>query len=129
MRNAILFACLLTDAAAAAKVDFARDIQPLLREHCVECHGPSQQMRGLRLDRRRDAMPNRIGANRPRIIPGNGAGSLLYRRVSGTESGARMPPAGPLRPEQVNVIKAWIDEGAEWPDGVTLVDKSPKDKK
>ena len=118
LRCPILWACLIGEALTAqvgTKVDFARDIQPLLREHCVECHGPSQQMRGLRLDRRRDAMPNRVGANRPRIIPGNGAGSLLYRRVSGTEAGARMPPAGPLRTEQINLFKAWIDEGAVWP--------------
>ena len=60
-------------AQVPAKVDFARDIQPLLQEHCIECHGPSQQMRGLRLDRRRDALPNRVGANGARIVPGNSA--------------------------------------------------------
>jgi YD repeat-containing protein len=74
-----------------AKVDFARDVQPILREDCFECHGPSQQMRGLRLDRRRDAMPNRVGANGARVVPGNSVESLLYRRVSGTQSGAQMP--------------------------------------
>src|SRR4029434_5477034 len=116
--RAILYACLLGKALAGqvpAKVDFARDIQPILRHYCVECHGPSQQMRGLRLDRRRDAMPNRVGANGARIVPGNSAGSRLYHRVSGTEHGAQMPPAGPLRPEQISVIKAWIDQGADWP--------------
>ena len=115
----ILYVCLFGKTLAAqvpAKVDFARDIQPILRNHCIECHGPSQQMRGLRLDRRRDAMPNRVGANGARIVTGNSAGSPLYRRVSGTQSGAQMPPAGPLRPEQINAIKAWIDQGADWPD-------------
>ena len=115
----ILCACMFAKTPAAqvpAKVDFARDIQPILRDHCVECHGPSQQMRGLRLDRRRDAMPNRVGANGARVVPGNSAGSPLYRRVSGTQSGAQMPPAGPLRPEQIYAIKAWIDQGADWPD-------------
>ena len=56
------------EAQAPPKVDFARDVQPIFRQHCVECHGPSQQMRGLRLDRRRDAMPNRVGANGSRIV-------------------------------------------------------------
>ncbi len=119
--RAILCACLYGKTLAAqgpAKVDFASDIQPLLRDHCVECHGPSQQMRGLRLDRRRDAMPNRVGANGARIVPGNSAGSPLYRRVTGIQPGAQMPPAGPLRPEQINVIKAWIDQGADWPDAL-----------
>src|ERR1700687_1061760 len=92
----------LSAEQAPTKVDFGRDIQPILRDHCVECHGPSQQMRGLRLDRRRDAMPNRVGANGARVVPGNSAGSLFYRRVSGTQSGAQMPPPGPLRPEQIN---------------------------
>jgi len=43
-------------AQTPAKVDFRRDVQPILKTYCVGCHGPSQQMNGLRLDRRRDAM-------------------------------------------------------------------------
>src|SRR5438067_991337 len=118
----ILYACVFVSAVTAqgiARVDFARDIQPILRDHCVECHGPSQQMRGLRLDRRRDAMPNRVGANGARIVPGNSAGSPLYRRVSGAQYGAQMPPASPLQPTQISVIKSWIDEGADWPDALS----------
>jgi ankyrin repeat protein len=103
-------------AQAPAKVDFGRDIQPLLRQHCVECHGPSQQMRGLRLDRRRDALPNRVGANGARIVPGDSARSVLFRRLTGTQSGPQMPPAGPLPELKVRLIQAWIDQGAEWPD-------------
>src|SRR5207249_12335675 len=41
---------------AVAKVDFGRDVQPILRQQCYGCHGPNQQMNGFRLDRRRDAM-------------------------------------------------------------------------
>src|SRR5881227_3719526 len=85
----------ISAAQPPAKVDFGRQIQPLLREHCIECHGPSQQMRGLRLDRRRDALPNRVGANGARILPGDSVRSPLYRRVSETRSGAQMPPSGP----------------------------------
>ena len=106
-------------AQVPTKVDFARDVQPILREHCFECHGPSQQMRGLRLDRRRDAMPNRVGANGARIVPGNSSGSALYRRLSGTQSGPQMPPDGPLPTERINIIKTWIDQGAEWPDAMS----------
>jgi len=95
-------------------VDFGRDMQPIFSAHCVECHGPSQQMPGLRLDRRRDALPNRVGANGAPIVPGNSASSPLYRRISGTEAGAQMPPAGPLKPEQIHLIKAWIDQGASF---------------
>jgi ankyrin repeat protein len=109
-------AFLSTVAGQTTKVDFGRDVQPILREQCISCHGPAQQMRGLRLDRRRDALPNRVGANGVTIVPGNGAGSRLYQRVSGTQAGLQMPPTGALTPEQINTIKLWIDEGAEWPD-------------
>jgi ankyrin repeat protein len=64
-------------------------------------------------------MPNRVGANGARIVPGKSGVSLLYRRVSGTQSGAQMPPSGSLPPEQISVIKAWIDQGAEWPDALS----------
>jgi ankyrin repeat protein len=120
---AFLFAGALA-AQVPAQVDFARDIQPILKNQCVECHGPSQQMKGLRLDRRRSAMPNRVGANRAHIVPGNSAQSLLFRRVSGSQAGVQMPPSGPLPHEQVNLIKAWIDQGAHWPDELSG-DKDP----
>src|SRR5262245_66425646 len=99
-------------AQTPAKVDFGRDIRPILQEHCVSCHGPAQQMRGLRLDRRRDALPNRVGANGVTIVPGNSGGSRLYLRVSGTQAGLQMPPSGPLSRQQTNSIKPWTDAGA-----------------
>src|SRR5262249_40895187 len=68
---------------------------------------------GLRLDRRRDAM--NIGGPRV-ILPGDSAESRLYLRVAGNQLGLRMPPTGALSADQINVIKAWIDQGAEWPD-------------
>jgi ankyrin repeat protein len=115
----ILYAGLWTPASAQGRIDFARDVQPILREHCAECHGPAQQMSGLRLDRRSSAMPNRVGANGSRIIPGDSTSSRLYIRVSGTKGGAQMPPPGPLRAEQINAIRQWIDQGADWPDDVS----------
>src|SRR6187200_2635754 len=99
---------------APPRVDFAREVQPLLRQRCISCHGPSQQMNGLRLDRRRDAMR---GSTFGTVIgPGNGEASRLYLRISGTQRGTQMPPTGALKDEQIALLKAWIDEGAEWPD-------------
>jgi ankyrin repeat protein len=103
----------LLPAQTRAKVDFRSDIQPLFQQHCLECHGPSQQMAGMRLDRRSSAMGIRNGTT---IGPGNAEGSRLYLRLIGTKVGQRMPPTGPLSPQQINVIKTWIDQGAEWPD-------------
>ena len=107
------------EVQAQQKVDFARDVQPIFQQHCVECHGPSQQMRGLRLDRRRDAMPNRVGANGSRIVPGNSSASPVYRRLTGEGGVAQMPPQSPLPAEQISVIKTWIDQGADWPDALS----------
>ena len=98
-----------------ARVDFAKDVQPIFRQSCIGCHGPSQQMAGFRLDRRRDAMR---GGTIAVIGPGNSDGSRLYRRLIGSEFGAQMPPTGALTPDRVAIIKAWIDQGAEWPDGL-----------
>src|SRR2546426_1116433 len=98
------------------KVDFRRDVQPLLKQYCIECHGPSQQMHGFRLDRRRDAMR---GGTIVMITKGNSAGSRLYQKLIGNQYGPQMPLTGPLSPQQIETIKAWIDQGAEWPDDVS----------
>src|SRR5262245_6485232 len=103
--------------APSPKVDFVRDIQPLLRQRCVGCHGPTQQMAGLRLDRRRDAMR---GSTFGTVIgPGNGEASRLSLRISGSERGPQMPPTGALPADQIALLKRWIDEGADWPDAVS----------
>jgi ankyrin repeat protein len=105
----------LAAGQAVAKVDFGRDVQPILRQQCYGCHGPTQQMNGFRLDRRRDAM--RGGTTSPGIIrPGNSEASLMFFRIAGNLAGPQMPPTGALRPEQIGIIKAWLDQGAEWPD-------------
>lgn len=70
-------------------------------------------MNGLRLDRRRDAMK---GGTIAVIAPRNSEASRLYLRLVGNRYGAQMPLTGSLTQEQINVIKAWIDQGAEWPD-------------
>ena len=124
----ILWVCTYSEllpAQSTKTVDFGRDVQPILREHCFGCHGPSQQMRGLRLDQRRAAMPNRVGANGASIIPGNGAASLLYLKLTAPPRGLQMPPAGPLSAEQINTIRNWIDEGADWPDALAGEAQTP----
>jgi ankyrin repeat protein len=113
---AILWTCIsggALHAQAPAKLDFKTDVQPIFKANCIGCHGPKQQKNGFRLDRRADAMR---GGTIPVIGPGNSAGSRLYLKLVGSEFGPQMPPTGPLKSDQINVIKAWIDQGAEWPD-------------
>lgn len=107
----IVFASSLA-AQNPAKPDFARDVLPLLRQNCVGCHGPTQQSSGLRLDRKS------VVLGRRGVVPGSSANSFLFHRISGNEYGMQMPPTGPLRPEQISLIKTWIDQGAEWPDAL-----------
>ena len=95
------------------KVDFRRDVQPVLKQFCIDCHGPSLQMNSFRLDRRRDALR---GGTIAVIAPGSSESSRFYLKLIGSQYGPQMPPTGPLRPEHIAVLKAWIDQGAEWPD-------------
>jgi len=101
--------------AAQAATDFAREIKPILTEHCHSCHGPEKHKGGLRLDRKADALQG--GDSGAVIVPNESRKSLLYQNVSGANPDSIMPPKGdPLTPAQVALIKAWIDEGAPWPD-------------
>src|SRR5689334_13032288 len=112
----VRFAAQQPAATPPEKVDFARDVQPLFRQNCYGCHGPTQQRNGLRLDRRRDGMR---GGTIAVIGPGNSLGSRLYLRLVGNQVGLQMPPTGALPPEQIAIVKTWIDQGAEWPDEVS----------
>jgi ankyrin repeat protein len=114
----LVFAGLFTatfTAQDAGKVDFGRDVQPILRQQCYSCHGSTQQMNGFRLDRRRDAMRGST-ANPGLIRPGNSDASFMFFRMTSDLAGPQMPPTGALPPDQIGIIKAWIDQGAEWPD-------------
>src|SRR5436190_15440399 len=101
-------------AQPAAAVDFARDIQPILESRCYACHGPRNARNGLRLDLRDAAMKG--GDTGAAIVPGNSEQSLLVRRLVGLDGENRMPKGGdPLSGAQIALIRAWIDQGAAWP--------------
>ncbi|MBI3210650.1 MAG: ankyrin repeat domain-containing protein [Candidatus Solibacter usitatus] len=103
--------------AQTAKVDFQKDVQPILKANCTGCHGPTQQMNNFRLDRRRDAMR---GGTIAVIAPGSSQSSHLYLRLIGKDNiGMPMPPTGSMPPENIEIIRKWIDQGAEWPDAVS----------
>ena len=116
-------------AQAPSKVDFRRDVQPILKQNCVSCHGPTQQMNGFRLDQQRYALPNRIGANGVRIVPGKSETSPLFARITSNRLGPQMPPTEALSKEDIATIQAWIDQGAEWPDDVVESARLAPDQK
>lgn len=107
------FACPL---AAAPKVDFQREVRPILSDGCFLCHGPdkSTRMVNLRLDIKDGAFATRKMGQV--VAPGNSKKSLLYQRISATD-GRKMPPEyshKKLSAQQIDTLRRWIDEGAEW---------------
>ena len=100
--------------AADDRVDYLKQIRPILRERCIACHGALKQEADLRLDTA--ALAIKGGASGAAIDPGNVDASLLFQRVSTTSDAERMPPEGePLKPEQIEAIKQWIAQNAESP--------------
>ena len=104
-------------SAAEPRVEFNRQIRPILSDHCFQCHGPDQAHRegGLRLDLPAEA--TRGGNSGPAIVPGQIDASEVWKRITSTDPDLQMPPpkAGKeLKPEQLALIKKWISEGAEY---------------
>ncbi len=105
---------------AHAAVDFAKEVGPILKAHCVECHGADKQKGKLRLDTKADFTKG--GKNGPAVKAGDADASELFKRVTlPKDDDDRMPPEGePLKAEEIAVLKAWIAEGANWPDGAVI---------
>ncbi|MBI4325705.1 MAG: PSD1 domain-containing protein [Chloroflexi bacterium] len=111
--------------ATTRPVDFAKDVQPLLADKCYSCHGPDRHENDLRWDVKAIAL--RGGSSGPAIVPGHSAESRMIHLVAGLEKGLAMPKKGPLlTPEQIGLLRAWIDQGAPWPD--ELAHSAPPDK-
>ncbi len=102
-------------------VDFVKDVQPILRERCFECHAQGNEEGGLNLGVKRLAMAG--GKSGPAIVPKNSAASRLIQMVAAIRKEEVMPPEGQrLTAEQVGILRAWIDQGAEWPTGADVLD-------
>ena len=116
----VLVAGFLTaDAQAEDKIDFRKEIFPIFESSCFACHGEEQQMGELRLDAKANALEG--GVSGPSIVPGSAQASPLVRRISHAEGVNPMPMGSEkLSESQINRIRAWIDQGAEWPENVGL---------
>ena len=116
VRIAILAGLLLLTPSAMAefdlvRVDFDRDIRPIISENCVFCHGPdaAERQAGLRLDTEDDALAV--------IQPGDHQASELFDRLISDDKDTLMPPPESnrkLTKQQIELIGRWIDEGAAW---------------
>jgi mono/diheme cytochrome c family protein len=105
-----------TKSDAPPAIDFNRQIRPILSENCFACHGPDEKARkaNLRLDVKESAFgPLRSGLHA--IVPGKADESELVARITADDANTRMPPpksGKKLKPEQIALLKQWIDQGA-----------------
>ncbi len=121
-----VLALALLPVRAVDKVDFTKDILPILEKSCVSCHGADKQKGKLRLDSKDATMKG--GSSGEVILAGKPDASEFYKRITLPKGDDDiMPPEGePLTKAQQELVKAWIQQGAVWPDG--LVIKSGTDK-
>ncbi|MEO5741269.1 MAG: DUF1553 domain-containing protein [Vicinamibacterales bacterium] len=114
---AVAVATLHQPAEAQTRVDFQRDVRPILSDNCFLCHGPDATARqaNLRLDLHEDALTPR--PNGAPIVPGKPEHSLLYKKITEPNPARRMPPLSShktLSDEQKTTLQRWIEQGAEW---------------
>ena len=119
--KSLLFALLglaaVARAAAPAKLEYNRDVRPILSDKCFRCHGPDSQARKaeLRLDQRDSAVAEHDGG-RP-IIPGQPEKSEVVERIETADPDDHMPPRKSnlrLSKDEIAVLRRWIAEGAEY---------------
>ena len=119
--RAIVFTLLLAlpaPAADPAAVEhFEKAVRPLLVQHCQKCHGEKTKG-GLKLDSRANVLQG--GDTGPAVVPGDAAKSLLVRAMR-YDGELKMPPAGKLKPTEIEAIVKWVADGAVWPTADTVV--------
>lgn len=119
--KSVMWLCLalttLSVQAAEKSVDFAREVYPILRKSCFECHGPEEQEGELRLDQKQFAFKTDHV-----IVPEDPEFSELVRRIELPKNDAEVMPARgePLSKQEIEVVRKWIAQGADWPEELEL---------
>lgn len=104
-------------------VNFHKDVFPIFEAKCLSCHGPEKQKNGLRVDSRDSLIQG--GDYGASIVPQDSANSFLIKVIAGADPDVRMPPSGDLlTAEEVGLVRAWIDQGANWSNEVAAASDS-----
>ncbi|QDT22364.1 PSD1 and planctomycete cytochrome C domain-containing protein [Gimesia chilikensis] len=114
----------LAESETAKKVSFSRDILPILKTHCLECHSGEEPESSFSLSTRQTTL---AGGNYGKaVIPQQPARSLLFQMISGTHPDKIvMPPEGERLPaREIALIREWIQQGAPWPEKLVLGNES-----
>jgi hypothetical protein len=111
--TALLLLVCVTTSFADDRVEFNRDVRPILSDNCFQCHGPdaAQRQADLRLDLREQAVEASA------IVPGKPAESTLVERIFSEDADLRMPPAESnkhLTARQKDILNRWVAQGAEY---------------
>ncbi len=97
-------------AADPAPPNYDDHIKPILRRHCLKCHGDDKQESGLNLQSFEAALKG--GSGGKALVAGRSSASLLYQAITNEDADARMPPSQPpLSDEEIGTIRNWIDKG------------------
>lgn len=111
-------------APASARVDFARDIQPIFEASCVQCHARGKSKGSFSLETREDFLEG--GDTGVAAVAGKSAASFVIETISGLNPDIVMPQKGKkLTTEQVALFRAWIDQGANWPQEINFFKHEP----
>ncbi|MBD2753013.1 DUF1553 domain-containing protein [Spirosoma validum] len=98
------------------RIDFNTQVKPILNKNCIACHGGVKKASGFSVLFRHEALA-KTKSGKPAIIPGDADASEMIRRLTLTDHTERMPlEAAPLKPDDIETLRKWIDQGAEWGD-------------
>ena len=109
---------------ATHQIDFTKEIKPIFENSCLNCHGRGRDKGSLKLDTRETLLKG--GDSGPAIVVGKSADSYLIELVQGFDPDSQMPKKGSkLTPEQIGLLRAWIDQGATWDVNITFARPQP----
>jgi mono/diheme cytochrome c family protein len=115
-------------APATRKVDFVKDIQPIIEVSCTQCHGRGKDKGGLSMETRAAFLKG--GDSGAVVVPGKSATSYVTETISGLNPENVMPQKGKkLTREQVALFRAWIDQGMPWPQEINFAKHEPANLK
>ena len=96
-------------------IDFHKEVAPIFKAHCWNCHGPQQQQGGLRLDEKAFALQG--GLSGKKLVESSTGASELLRRVTSDDATVVMPKeGGRLSDHEVAVLRRWVEARVPWPE-------------
>jgi hypothetical protein len=108
--------CIVVFSSSTRYIDFNTQVKPIINKNCISCHGGVKREAGFSLLFRREAL-QATESGKPAIVPGDADASEMIRRIESDDVEERMPyKHEPLSRSEIDVLRTWIDQGAEWGD-------------